>query len=298
MGSRPKNISASRAAAVLGISPWSTPDDVQREILHPETADEPRELSAAIVLGTIAEDHIRSWLGMGRDYWELEVSSPDGVLTAHLDGLLGGCPVEIKNTTAWARRRDWGEQNTDVIPRHYRVQVEQQMALFGADRCNVWCLSWPQPHDVLLDRLADYTDSQWCGLLTTMHALGLLERFEVRRDPELWTRIEARLRAWWQRHIVEGEPCGSVSERPADLLRSMPTRSGVLELDDDQLAVILEWASATEAASQVAGLRDRILEIIALGDPSETGAQVLTLQHDDVGPVARWDGRRLSRVRR
>ena len=177
MGSKPRGISASRGAAVLGLSEYMTPLEVWQEIMEerepgfnekhgyipPEKPD-----SAAMRWGTAFEGAIIELAERERgakitDREKQCCFSPEKLsyqkdfddlhyLTCHVDGIYR-CDKpphtlhEGKTTSAIAYREKWGEAGTDHIPRSYQVQVQHQMLCANAEEDVVSVLVFPETPD-------------------------------------------------------------------------------------------------------------------------------------------------------
>lgn len=173
MGSRPIGISASRGAAVLGLSQFSTRVDVWAQIMEDRCAGfcathgivPPEPVSnAAIRWGLGFESAVIQLAEIARGMpigsrealvelhrldMHLGCSIPADVpITCHLDGLYSdGVIHEGKTTSAFAFRDAWGEPGTDRIPRAYAVQVQHQMLCSGATSAVVSVLVFPTRTD-------------------------------------------------------------------------------------------------------------------------------------------------------
>jgi predicted phage-related endonuclease len=175
MGSKPVGISASRGAAVLGLSQFSTRVDVWAQIMedrqpgfcaaHGITPPEPVS-NAAVRWGTAFESSVIqlseiargmkigdrelacavvSGLDFGRD---APATNDDPPITCHLDGLYSdGVIHEGKTTSAFAYRDAWGEPGTDRIPRNYTIQTQHQLLAAKAERTVVSVLVFPTRAD-------------------------------------------------------------------------------------------------------------------------------------------------------
>ena len=180
MGSTPRGISASRGAAVLGLSDWASPREVWQLIqeerqpgynaAHGYTLPEFKD-GAILRWGLAFEDALcaldEEVLGKrvcfreglycrGFDLPDIEnepVSLGDNVITCHIDGCVDGALesplvlVENKTTTAFAFREKWGEPGSDRIPQVYQVQVQHQMLCTGASEVIVSVLVFPEMPD-------------------------------------------------------------------------------------------------------------------------------------------------------
>ena len=163
MGSTPINISASRGAAVLGMSEWSTPLKVWMEIMEAKEPGfcagrgyklEPFEESAAMRWGLAFEDEICKIAadkhndGITWHEKEYEKSGFD-YITCHIDGYYKNLKAlhEGKTTNSRTYYSKWGEPGTDHIPRSYQIQVQHQMLCSGINDCIVSVLVFPKMVD-------------------------------------------------------------------------------------------------------------------------------------------------------
>jgi predicted phage-related endonuclease len=171
MGSKPIGISASRGAAVLGLSPYMTRVDVWAQICedrspgfcaaHGIVPPEPVD-NAAIRWGTgfetaviqLAEIARGQRIGSREALCEFRVDDADNTvetffensaqITCHLDGRYeDGVLHEGKTTSSFAFRDAWGEPGTDRIPRAYQVQAQHQMLCAGTENSIVSVLVFP-----------------------------------------------------------------------------------------------------------------------------------------------------------
>lgn len=143
-------ITASKVAAILGVSPWESP----RSIWHKMHGDLPREeATAAQSRGHYLEPAILAWWRdqhgvevdeSSRDLWieqptflhgDWAAATPDAESEVHDQfGEAHRCLVEAKSA---ASDDDWGAPGTDEIPTYYLVQVMWQMHVSGIHRCYV-----------------------------------------------------------------------------------------------------------------------------------------------------------------
>lgn len=145
---RRSGITATDAAAIVGLSPWKTSGDVWVEKLHPEVAgqvtpdpaqkrrmewgflDEPvlqkkYETVTGLKLkhiGTVRSTQI-PWLIATPDWVVDDYHSPDELPQ-------GGKIVEGKITEAWESDQ-WGDAGTDLVPDQYLIQCFHQMMTLG-----------------------------------------------------------------------------------------------------------------------------------------------------------------------
>jgi len=168
MGSLPIGISGSRAAAILGMSPWATPFSVWQDIMEKRQPGfnaahkydyEAFEGNASTRWGLAFEDAIiklaEGKAGEKIDNREKEYKHKDfDYVTCHIDGNYHPyTPIdrhklhEGKTTTAFGFSDKWGEPGTDKIPVEYQTQVQHQMLCTGADECIVSVLVFPKRPD-------------------------------------------------------------------------------------------------------------------------------------------------------
>jgi predicted phage-related endonuclease len=189
------------------------------------------------VMAFLAEDIGAPILLQGRDF-EIPIrhesrlgGSPDGLI---IEGrkIIDG--AEAKTATS-AVARQYGEPGTDEIPEKHLWQCHGYLALTGARR---WHL----------------------GVLIGGHAFEF-RRYVIDRDEALCRKILERVAAWWQLHIVEGEPPDVRGAAAGDIAaRRWPVhRDGLLTVDcGDALAVVeayrgaLELHESAEAAEKAA----------------------------------------------
>lgn len=196
---RRRYLGASDAAAVLGLSPWSSPHDVWTSKVHrlrqdastaTRTGDwlEPAlvQRAADIIGGTLVRD--------------VRYVAENGIMASNLDGMLHndqhpqGASVEAKYRSTRSVPRDshvsrltelWGpatgEDDFESIPLDERIQVMHQM---------LCCRS-----------RVGYVAVALCEFEIDFRL------YRIERTPrwESWFKaLEAKLCEWWERHIVQG----------------------------------------------------------------------------------------------
>jgi len=128
-------VTASKVGAILGLSPWSSPYQVWRE-MH---GDVERDTTTSPVQrrGQILEPAVLTWwLDQHPEVDDVDTqclvwidTHPDQWGAATLDALAstadGDLVVEVKTASRWD---EWGEEGTDQIPAHYYAQVVWQLA--------------------------------------------------------------------------------------------------------------------------------------------------------------------------
>lgn len=151
-------IGASESAAILGLSPWSSPLDVW-ESKQPNAEPIPetrfmtwgKRLESAIAEGAALD--FRDRLGvllpspglLASTAHEWITATPDrqnafgdifnGTTgTQHLSDVPVTAVTEIKTGSAFARSKWWDDAGNEIVPPYYEVQVQQQMFVRGVRR--------------------------------------------------------------------------------------------------------------------------------------------------------------------
>jgi predicted phage-related endonuclease len=132
-----------------------------------------------------------------------------------------------------------GEHPWKDVPLHYLVQVQHQLAVTGA----------PGAYIVQVSRHR---------LEVTVHA--------VERHDGTIARLERELPAWWQRHVVDGEPPEPTTL--AEVVKIHPEPEGTVELDDSIEALATEIKELQAEANRIKGeIEERkALIAMAMGD--------------------------------
>ena len=130
-----KLMTASKVAAVLGLSPWESRFSLWHRMAgqleaKPETAQTMRGHYLEDAVATWLADqypHLRfgrtgSWVNKARPW---QCASPDRIAR---DGRRAVAVVEVKTAADW---EEWGPDGSDEIPPYYRCQVVWQMDCLG-----------------------------------------------------------------------------------------------------------------------------------------------------------------------
>ncbi len=174
---RRTGIGASEIAAVCGVSPFASPIDVWRRKVG--LADE-EEANQAMIAGIMLEPAICDWYAqemggvkllscptMRHPEHEWAIATPDRVYADDARYL-----VQCKNVGL--RMADhWGE-DPQAIPEDYRLQIEWEMLVAGADRCDVVVLIGGQT----------------------------LRIYPITRDRELGESLLRIAGAFWRNHVI------------------------------------------------------------------------------------------------
>lgn len=310
MGSQPSRLSASRVAAVLGFSKWSTPFDAWRKIIEEEKPgilerlgiDPPeRTENAAMIFGLAFEDAICRLveeLGEKKVYdreafYEHE-SQP--YISAHIDGRIGPLTlIENKTTNIRSWRDGWGEPGSEQIPENYMLQIQQQMACTGADECIVNVLVFPRMADEFEAAGAEIVQQengmsmnfdpwQWSDTLVEM---GFFHSYPIKRNDDLISLMLEKTAAWWAEYI-EGEKIPPAAcYKDIQVMLTNPCGTMVATKDMERIcaldkALADEIKSATEKRAEYKTLIGQFMKDNLEGAPidAESRAKVMLMSRD------------------
>jgi putative phage-type endonuclease len=257
---RMKHIGSSDAAAILGLSPWKTPNDIfwskRPDLVVPGIEAEPEKASSAITAGNYLEDSIIQFAAddlqvqVIKNQFRVSKGRDKGVLSATVDALVANKPeaIEAKTTgiTYFAGREaldSWGEPDTCEVPDHYLVQCHHQITVLDLER--VW-------------------------LYALIGGRGFV-RYRVDKNAQVSEALIDQLLDWWNAHVVPGVPPDPSALPPRDLVRSIRPQEGkIITLDNDALRLVEEWEIAKADAKTQEKLADdaKLRVEMLLGDAS------------------------------
>lgn len=127
---------ASESAAVMGLSPWTTP----YQLWMMKTGRAEQKVTPAMQRGTDLEPVARTAYEERTGLVMQPVVLQAGAYSASLDGLtLGGDLVlEIKCPLRGTRSDLWQDVLAGKVPEHYAVQVQHQLMVSGAAVAHLW----------------------------------------------------------------------------------------------------------------------------------------------------------------
>lgn len=211
MGSLPTGLSGSRAAAILGMSPWSTPFQAWQDIMEARCPGfnaahgfeyEAFEGNASTRWGLAFEDAVikLAEINSGHEHGIIDregAFSVDGhdYITCHIDGFYsipsGLVLHEGKTTTSYGFGDKWGDPGTDRIPVEYQIQVQHQMLCTGAESAIVSVLVFPKRPDDWEDEGLEVSDKIF-QFNNGVPSIGHDGNYHIRKDdkalasPENW----------------------------------------------------------------------------------------------------------------
>lgn len=234
----PIDISASRGAGILGISPYKSQVAIWLEIMESRkpgfcaernyTLPEPPD-NAAIKWGSAFEDSI-IYLAENRlndKIIDRERLFQFDYLSCHIDGMYKESKNvhEGKTTSQYYFRDNFGEPGSNRIPREHQVQVQHQMILTHAEKCILSVLVFPTRPDewerlgmeleksdavgwMIKNNLARpqirTTCANWAAVLNEM---GYFHQYEISEDKKLQSVMIENYIYFWETFILgEKEP--------------------------------------------------------------------------------------------
>lgn len=265
MGSIPVGISASRGAAILGVSKYSEPVEAWLKICEdmtpgfcemnmypkPEFVD-----NAATRWGNALEDKICEFAIKENDTAfdiagreKLSVHPKHEYITCHQDGeyCLSITPYkktlhEGKTANERTYRNDWGEPGTERIPRAYMVQVQHQMMLTGADECIVSVLVLPKMQ-AELPEVEELPQAQIELIADGLYAMGYFHQYPIKRNQKLIDLMLEKYVDFWENNVLKKIP---PKPQSFDWVKKMiPKPSGTIIADEQ----IQRWST------ELAGLK-------------------------------------------
>ncbi len=246
---RARGLGASDSPIALGLSRYKSPADLAMEKRSDVGMDDDRGSLAAKV-GTHFEEPIAQMvaeqLGVRLVSPTSTFKHPGGILFCNPDRFVERCArgepiIEIKWTSLVDR---WGDEGDgpDGIPADVYTQVCHQMA----------CTDAPEAHVAVM-----------------LNGFGTprLKVYRIPRDDSLIGALVDRLHAWWESHVVRGDPLPQMHDHLTDevykRVRRVPSK--IVEIDA-QLVTDYEAAkrAANEARKEAERMKGRL--VAALGD--------------------------------
>lgn len=179
---RQRVIGATDAAAILGISPWSTPLKVFHDKTDP-LPDVPEPPSLPMWLGLRLEDVVaelfraRTGLQTRADNRQ-HIHPEDPWLGCHLDYRVLGKPDEIVECKTQSYRAGWGDDGSADVPVYYWTQAQHELLVTGARVV----------HFAVLFNFQDF------------------RTYDVERDEEFLTTWRAAAKDFWNDHVLAKVP--------------------------------------------------------------------------------------------
>ena len=239
---KPKKLTATRFATVLGLNAWATPFEAWCAITR--TYEEPFEDTVYTIAGKVIEPKIIEYLN---DVMFMDIKSPTDVygpdyfkktwgdffpdwdaLGGMWDALGDDFVVEIKTTK---RAEDWA---TDV-PIYYKLQAALYAYLLGFDNI-VMTASFLEDKDYANPELFEPSYKN-----TKVYEFKLSEAF-----PDFETRYVKPALAFWTDHVMTGISPEYDEKKDAEILKVL--RKNTVEPDDKGISKLIAEADRIQAA--------------------------------------------------
>ena len=237
MGSLPVGISGSRAAAIIGLSQYSTPFTVWQEIMEKLKPGfnkkqgylyEPFEGNPATEFGLAFESAVikltEDATGGDTITHREAAYSLDGqdYVTCHIDGKLDNFTklFEGKTTNHRAFGFSWGEPGTDRVPTTVQCQAQHNMMCAGLDSAHIsvlvfpatvdeWAeLGWKTHYDTLngvhflknhnTDKII--TPIEWAK---TLQQMGFFHTYNIEAKPDTQKILKELYKEFWNKYVLE-----------------------------------------------------------------------------------------------
>lgn len=262
---KPKKLTATRFATIMGLNAWSTPFSAWCEMTR--TYEEPFEDSIYTIAGKVIEPKICEYL---RTRYFMDIKSPTDVYGPdyfkktwgdffHDVEALGGMwdflgddfVVEVKTTK---RVEDWRGVDGEVEPPiYYKLQASLYAYLLGFDNVVMTC-SFLQDKDYANPEAFEPTVDN-----TVVIEFKLSEAFPTFKE----SYIDPALK-FWRDHVLTGISPEFDEKKDADILKEL--RKNVTEASDKDIAKLMAEAdklrvSVDKAEARIADKKKRIKEI-------------------------------------
>lgn len=249
---KPKKITATRLATILGLNPWSTPFEVWCEITR--TYQKPFEDTIYTIAGKTIEPkqiaYMRKAYGMnnlrtptdiyGADYFKKtwgdffgDIPIFGGMWDSRLDDRKGH-PEAVLEFKTTKRSEDWVKD----IPEYYAIQAALYAYLLGIDDV-IMVASFLEE--------GDYLDPEQ---YVPSAANTITVEFKVsERYPDFDLMIE-KAKKWWNDHVVTGISPAFDEKKDAEILKVLRTNNPAPT--DDMAALIAEAEALKKELDEVA----------------------------------------------
>jgi|GEM_PF-1885006 len=275
MGSVPHGISASRGAALMGLSKYKTATEAWLEIMEeknpgwcekngyktPERVDpwkEPLDPKlASLRWGLAFEDSICEIAGVNKDREKEYIIPEHPFITCHIDGRKGnGLLCENKTVFAMAFEAGWGDEGTDLIPAEYQVQIQHQMMCTGDKIAQLNALIFPKSP-------AQFEKEGFClNKVSTKHFakclydLGYFKQFTITQNIEAQKQILELYLKIWNVNILGETPPPAQGYDDIKWYFNLP--EGELEASEEIKEL---WSEYIDIDNEIGDMQDRQKQI-------------------------------------
>lgn len=255
---KPKKITATRFATILGLNPWSTPFEVWCEIT--KTYQKPFEDTIYTIAGKTIEpkqiEYMRSSYGMYNLKTPTDIYGPDyfkktwGDFFGHIPVLGGmwdsrldddnGKPEAVLEFKTTKRAEDWAND----VPEYYALQAALYAYLLGVDDV-IMVASFLEPSDY------EHPEKFIPSASNTITV-----EFKVSERYPNFSQMVGQAQEWWNAHVVTGISPDYDEKKDAEILKALRTNN--LSPDTSIDALIAEAESLkTELETVYASVADK-----------------------------------------
>lgn len=273
---KPKKLTATRFATIMGLNAWATPFSAWCEMTR--TYEDPFEDSIYTVAGKIIEPKIINYLN-GRYFMDIksptDVYGPDyfkktwgdffsdvEALGGMWDALGDDFVVEIKTTK---RVEDWrGVDGKVEPPIYYKLQASLYAYLLGFDNVVMTC-SFLEDKDYPVDLGGGKFDTKTTEAFTPNSTNTVVIEFSLSEEFPTFKEsyIDPALK-FWNDHVLTGISPKFDEKKDAEILKVL--RKNVTEASDKEIAKLMVEAdmlraSVNKAEAKIADKKKRLKEI-------------------------------------
>lgn len=233
LGDRRTYIGASDVAAIIGVSPFSSPI----ELWQLKVGQAEQDVNDAMRMGTLLEDAVCQLYEQREGVVTHRRNAPyihpvHPFIQGHVDRLVVGHRIGMDSKTS-LYAPGYGEDGSDQVPPHVRVQMQVYMGLSGRDRWDV-------------------------ALLRDMR----LRVYHLKHDQDLYEGLIAEAVKFWHEHVLTGIPpaIDGTEEYRRYLSGRFPTDDGIEMVATPELALVCEELAAAQEAAKAAELHVDLLK--------------------------------------
>lgn len=234
---KPKKITATRFATILGLNPWSTAFEVWCEIT--KTYQKPFEDTIYTIAGKTIEpkqiEYMRNAYGMynlktptdiyGEDYFRKtwgDFFHDTPVLGGMWDSLLvdqNGKPEAVLEFKTTKRAEDWAND----VPEYYALQAALYAYLLGVDDV------------IMVASFLDTKDYEKPEEFVPSASNTITVEFKVSERYPNFGEMVAEARQWWNDHVVTGISPDYDEKKDAEILKALRTNNLAPDANIDAL---------------------------------------------------------------
>ena len=266
---KPKKITATRFATILGLNPWSSEFEIWCEIT--KTYQKPFEDTIYTIAGKTIEpkqiDYMRKAYGMYNLKTPTDIYGPDyfkktwgdffhdtQVLGGMWDSLLvdeNGKPEAVLEFKTTKRAEDWAND----VPEYYALQAALYAYLLGVDDV-IMIASFLEPKDY--EHPENFTPSASNTITVEFKVSERYPNFNIMVNSALY---------WWENHVVTGISPDFDEKKDAEILKALRTNNvnpdttiDALITEAEKLKTELEavYASVADKEKQLKAMTEQI----------------------------------------